>query len=108
MALPTDLDTLLTRAALADALTKAGYPTARATLATRATRGGGPPYRLFGRVPLYRWGDALAWVQSRLGPLIRSTSEADFPRVGRLTEANAAALARVIEQAGKAEPGKAP
>ena len=44
MAISTDLDTLLTRAAVAEALTKAGYPTARATLATRATRGGGPPY----------------------------------------------------------------
>ena len=77
MALPTDLNTLLTRAALADALTRAGYPTAPATLATRATRGGGPPFRRFGRVPLYRWGDALEWAQSRLGPLVHSTSEAD-------------------------------
>jgi hypothetical protein len=83
MALPTDLDTLLTRAALADALTKAGYPTARATLATRATRGGGPPYRRFGRVPLYRWGDAVEWAQSRLGPVVHSTSELDVQRPSR-------------------------
>ena len=31
------------------------------TLATKASRGGGPPYRLFGRKPLYRWGDGLDW-----------------------------------------------
>jgi hypothetical protein len=83
---PTDLDTLLTRAALADALTKAGYPTARATLAMRATRGGGPRYRLFGRVPLYRWGDALEWVRSRLGRVVRSTSELDGRRPRRSPE----------------------
>jgi hypothetical protein len=77
MEIPDDPDTLLTRAATAAALTATGYPTARATLATRATRGGGPPYRRYGRVPLYRWGDALAWARSRLSPPIRSTSEAD-------------------------------
>ena len=40
-----------------------------------ATRGGGPIYQLFGRKPLYRWGDALEWAQSRLSKPIRSTSE---------------------------------
>ena len=47
MAIPIDPDTLLTRAAAAEALTEAGYPTARATLASMATRGGGPIYRLY-------------------------------------------------------------
>jgi hypothetical protein len=32
----------------------------------RATRGGGPRYRLFGRKPLYRWGDALEWARALL------------------------------------------
>ncbi len=75
MAIPDDPDALLTRAALAAALTEAGYPTARATLATRAVRGGGPPYRHYGPRVVYRWADALAWARSRIGPLIRSTSE---------------------------------
>jgi hypothetical protein len=35
-----------------------------------------PPYRLFGRVPLHRWGDALAWAEGRLSEPRRSTSEA--------------------------------
>jgi hypothetical protein len=76
-ATPDTTDALLTRRDAAAALTAAGYPVARATLATRAVRGGGPPFRRFGRVPLYSWGDLLAWAQSRLSPPICSTSEAD-------------------------------
>src|SRR5262245_47989260 len=74
------------RHALAHALSAAGYPTAPATLATMATRGGGPPYRLYGRIPLYRWGDALAWAESRLSAPRLSTSEGDAlpaPKRGR-------------------------
>jgi hypothetical protein len=62
--IPGNPDALLTRKPLAASLTEKGYPVRPATLATKATRGGGPPYRLFGRKPLYRWGDALAWAQS--------------------------------------------
>jgi hypothetical protein len=65
----------LTRRAAAAALTEAGYPTAPATLATRAVRGGGPVYRRYGPRVLYRWADLLAWAQSCLSPPIRSTSE---------------------------------
>jgi hypothetical protein len=68
-------DTLLRRAELARALSDAGFPTSAATLATKATRGGGPPYRLYGRIPLYRWGDALPWAQSRLSEPRGSTSD---------------------------------
>ncbi len=74
---PSDPNTLLRRRQTADALTEAGFPTAETTLATKATRGGGPPYRAYGRIPLYRWGDALAWAESRLSVPRRSTSEAD-------------------------------
>ena len=59
------LDTMLTRDAVAAALTDAGFPVSAATLATKATRGGGPAYRLFGRRPLYRWADALEWARGR-------------------------------------------
>jgi hypothetical protein len=68
-------DALLTRNALATALTEAGFPISGATLATKATRGGGPPYRLFGRRPLYEWGQGLAWAQSRLSNPASSSSE---------------------------------
>jgi hypothetical protein len=72
-----DDDTLLTRDMAATALTEAGYPVKSKTLATKATRGGGPPYRLFGVRPLYRWGDALEWAQARLSAPRRSTSQKD-------------------------------
>jgi hypothetical protein len=74
-AIPDSLDALLTRADTGAALRAAGYPVADSTLATKATRGGGPPYHRFGNKPLYRWGDALAWAQSRLSAAARSTSE---------------------------------
>jgi hypothetical protein len=64
--IPEDLDTLLTRDQTAVALTQAGFPVRSATLATKACRGGGPDFKLFGMRPLYRWGDALAWAQDRL------------------------------------------
>lgn len=67
-------DSMLTRDAVAAALTNAGYPVAASTLATRATRGGGPPYRLFGRRPLYRWSDALAWARGRLSAPINTSA----------------------------------
>jgi hypothetical protein len=77
MAIPTNPKARLQRRALAEALTEAGYPIKCATLATKAVRGGGPPYRLFGRVPLYLWSDALAWAEGRLSPVRGSSSEAD-------------------------------
>jgi hypothetical protein len=73
-------ETLLTRDQTAAALTAEGFPVKPKTLATKATRGGGPPYRLFGTRPLYRWGDALAWAQSRLSAPCRNTSQAETRR----------------------------
>ena len=75
--IPENPETLLARSALADALTAAGFPISSTTLATKACRGGGPPFRKFGRVPLYRWSDALDWARGRLSVLVNSTSELD-------------------------------
>lgn len=67
--IPENLDALMTRHHTAEALTDAGFPTKAATLATKASRGGGPPYHKYGSRVLYRWGNALAWAQKRLlGP----------------------------------------
>jgi hypothetical protein len=57
---------LLTREQIAAALTAAGYPMREKTLATKASRGGGPPYGIFNRRALYRWSAALAWAQAEL------------------------------------------
>jgi hypothetical protein len=75
--IPDNPDARLTRNATAAALTAAGFPIKAATLATKATRGGGPPFQRFGSRPLYKWGDALRWAQSRLSAPIGSTSELD-------------------------------
>ncbi len=74
-------DTKLTREQLAGALTEAGYPISKATLATKATRGGGPPFQLWGTKPLYTWGQSLEWAERRLSAPVGSTSEACTPGV---------------------------
>jgi len=45
------------------------------TLAKLAVTGGGPPYRLLNRVPLYTPADLDQWVASKLGPRMHSTSD---------------------------------
>ena len=59
MAIPTDPETLLTRAALAEALTEAGFPVSRATLATKASRAVGRRFGNSGHGPYIR--GAVAW-----------------------------------------------
>ena len=75
-----ELEALLTRSQTAESLEKAGFPVSSKTLATKASRGGGPPYSLFGPRPLYSWRDALIWAHSRLTSPRRSSSEGDWAR----------------------------
>jgi hypothetical protein len=82
-AIPRDVDVLLTRDQTAAALAAAGFPVKSKTLSTKATRGGGPPYQLFGTRVLYRWVDALKWAEGRLSAPRRSTSEDDSPAAPR-------------------------
>ena len=46
-------------------LTAAGYPISAATLATKVTRGDGPPFCVFGRDAFYEESVLLAWAESR-------------------------------------------
>ena len=79
--IPESPDALLTRSQAAASLAAAGFPVSHATLSTKATRGGGPPFQKFGPRPLYRWGDTLAWAKGRLSRPVHSTSEpASAPR----------------------------
>jgi hypothetical protein len=80
MAIPNDPEALLARKPLSAALKEAGFPIAPATLATKASRGGGPPFRKFGPRALYPWGTSLEWARSKLGPLVTSTAELDGAR----------------------------
>lgn len=68
-------DALLDRKAAAAYIVSLGVPCSPATLATKATRGGGPPYQLFGKKPLYRKSGLDEWVNSKLSKLITSSSE---------------------------------
>ena len=52
-----------------------GIPCSEKTLAKLACIGGGPVYRLFGRIPLYTSFDLDAYADSKLGKPVRSTSE---------------------------------
>jgi hypothetical protein len=62
---PSNPDTLLSRKELSATLTAAGFKTAEAALATLASRGGGPPMKKYGKYPVYRLADALAWARGR-------------------------------------------
>ena len=54
-----------------------GIPCSPKTLAKLACiSSDGPPFRLAGRFPLYPASALDAWAQSKIGPLVRSTSEA--------------------------------
>jgi hypothetical protein len=70
-----DIERRLDRKEAASFLTAHGYRTAPATLAKLACIGGGPAFESFGRRPLYRESDLLAWAQSRSTGLRRSTSD---------------------------------
>jgi hypothetical protein len=66
----------LSRKEAAQFLTDRGYRTAPATLAKLACVGGGPSFTSFGRRPLYREPDLLAWAHGRTTGPRRSTSDA--------------------------------
>jgi len=75
ISIPESPDALLGRDAGARALTAVGYVTSPATLATKATRGNGPAYRIFGKRAINRWGDLLQWAEANTAPLRKNTSE---------------------------------
>ena len=70
-------DAMFTRDKGAVALSDLGYPVTKATLATLASRGGGPLYRRFGKRVLYRWSDLVDWAEARCTASRSSTSQVD-------------------------------
>jgi hypothetical protein len=78
----------MTRAETAQYITDHWFPRSSRTLAKLAVTGGGPPFRKAGRVPLYSEGSVDAWAESKLGPLVHSTTElgVNFSRKGRRRE----------------------
>ena len=61
-----------------------GFPCSPKTLAKLAcVSSHGPPFRKAGRIPLYPKTGLDDWAQSKIGPLVRSTSESSSaPREG--------------------------
>jgi hypothetical protein len=90
-------ETRLRRRAVAEASTAHGYPIKEKTLATMASRGGGPPFQLWGRIPIYTWGPYLDWAEARLSEPRSSTSETDAKtrRPGRPPKPAVAVLAPI-------------
>ena len=80
-------DAMLTRDKAAAVLSEMGFPVTKPTLATLATRGGGPLYRRFGKRVLYRFGDLTEWAEARCSTPRRSTSEADAAPAGEHADA---------------------
>jgi hypothetical protein len=52
-----------------------GIPCSEKTLAKLACIGGGPTYRLYGRIPLYSIADLDAYADAKLSKPVRSISE---------------------------------
>jgi hypothetical protein len=73
----------LGRKEAAQFLSERGYKTALATLAKLACIGGGPVFHSFGRKPLYREADLLAWARARTTGPRRSTSDPGTAASGR-------------------------
>jgi hypothetical protein len=65
----------LSRKQTAQALTECGIPTSEKTLSTKASRGGGPPYQLYGKVSVYTWSETIDWVLATLSKPARNASE---------------------------------
>lgn len=74
---------LLDRKEAAQFLTSRGFKTAPATLAKLACLGGGPTFKSWGRRPLYREADLLAWAQARTTEPRQSTSDPGTRRSGQ-------------------------
>jgi hypothetical protein len=74
----TNAGRLLRRTEAAEYVTATyGIPCSPKTLAKIACLdSNGPPFRMAGRIPLYPKPGLDAWAQSKIGPLVRSTSEA--------------------------------
>ena len=70
-------DRLLRRTEAATYVTATyGFPCSPKTLAKIAcVASDGPPFRLAGRFPLYPTSGLDTWAKSKIGPLVRSTSE---------------------------------
>ncbi len=85
-----DPNTQMTRRGLSENLEKRGViRIAPSTLARRACKGGGPPYRRWSASrSAYTWGPSVLWAARCLSPVVCSTSEIDAQRQKKMEVAN--------------------
>jgi hypothetical protein len=76
----------LSRAEAAEYVQSHGLPLARGTLQKYATTGGGPRYHKFGQRCVYRREDLDAWIATKLGRPVTSSSDAEAAADGRHRE----------------------
>jgi hypothetical protein len=75
-----ELGRLLRRTEAARYVTDNYFPCSPKTLAKLACVSSlGPPFRRAGRIPMYPVSGLDEWAQSKIGPLVRSTSEVRHP-----------------------------
>ena len=78
----------LSRAEAAEYVQSHGLPLARGTLQKYATTGGGPRYHKFGQRCVYRREDLDAWMATKFGRPVTSSSDAEaIPDGGHPEEA---------------------
>lgn len=65
----------LTRSEAADYVQSKNLRCSKTTLGKYACVGGGPPYQVFGNMAFYTTANLDAWIEEKLSPLIRSTSD---------------------------------
>lgn len=76
-----------------------------------AVSGGGPEFRKFGRIPLYEPAALDRWIESRLSPVLTSTSEArkaEHKLQAQPTPAGAEGTAHLLAPSIPRRPGRPP
>ena len=63
-----DDEARVSRREATDACNAQGWRLGANTLAQLAHRGSGPPFVMFGKYSLYRWGDVRTWCEARMRP----------------------------------------
>ena len=82
----SDTPYLRRRAAAEYLRSRWGIPCSEKTMAKLACVGGGPVYRLCGKIPLYSPADLDAFAESKIGKPVRSTSEYEAARSSKYEE----------------------
>jgi hypothetical protein len=80
-------DARFTRRRAAEALTACGIPVSPKTLLTKATRGGGPPYQLFGKIAIYTGGALVRWALAEMSHSASSALEHRATKAATMSDA---------------------